>query len=435
MPVHRPPALFLHSAFRSGSTWFWNKFRQSPHVCAYYEPFNEALATLDPAQLAEGGTAPWPTGHPVLNAPYYAEYAPLLRPEGGGAHFDPRFSYEAYFDDGAEEEQRRYIANLISHATTSGTLPVLGFCRSLVRLPWFRRQFEGVHIATWRNPWDQWASCHDQAVHHKNAYFEFRAFLIASIGVCHDDYHDVFGDLQLPPFLKYTTVSDEKFLYPFFYATHVNQRFRIFLRVFLLDMLTALTHADVVVDLDRLGGDPAYRQEVTTQLRDLSGLDDLSFDDCALPRHPYQDDGDYVAEMDEALAFLDRYGERLTPGSPELTALGTLKARMAECRQKMAEAAATLPAVTDDSSEAEDDGFDRLSLCHVLFAARRMVKGDSDPTAALTYLRSVYGADFAACQAGLAEVAEFVQWLGGDPAYANERVAAGRLGEVLRAGG
>jgi hypothetical protein len=237
---------------------------------------------------------------------------------------------------------------------------------------------------------------------HKNAYFEFKAYLIASIGVCHKDYHDFFGDLQLPPFLKYTSVLDEKFLYPFFYATHVNQRFRIFLRVFMLDMLSALAHADVVVDLDRMSGEPAYRQAVTLHLRTLSGLADLSFDECLLPRHPYQDDGDYVTEMDEALAFLDRYGAGLSADAPLYGALGALKERMTVCRKAMGAAASLLDDAPITQIQEDEDDLDRLSLCHVLFAARRMVKGHADPTEAVSYLRLVYGSDFAARKADLA---------------------------------
>jgi hypothetical protein len=432
MSVHRPPALFLHSAFRSGSTWFWNRFRQETKVCAFYEPFNELLASLDPLSLAQDLPEKWHPGHPVLTAPYCAEYAPLLRPEGGVSFFEPRFSYESYFNDSADEPQRRYLAHLISHAKKSGVLPVLGFCRSMARLPWMRRHLQGVHIVTWRNPWDQWMSCHEQALRHKNTYFEFRAFLIASIGVCDDRYRDFFGDLELPPFLKYASAENEKFLHPFFYAAHVNQRFRIFLRVYMQDMLIALSHADVVVDLDRMSGDPAYRQAVTLHLRNLSGLVDLSFEDCALPRHPYQDDGDYVAEMDDALAFLDRYGEGLRPDAPMLRGVGALKARMMACRESMAAAAASLPAVPD--GPLDEDDIDRLSLCHVLFAARRMVKNDADPADALSYLRQVYGRDFSARQAALAEIAQFVHWLGGDPAYADERHAANRLGQILAEG-
>ncbi len=429
MAIDRPQALFLHSAFRSGSTWFWNRFRRAAGTCAYYEPFNEALASLDAERLAANAADRWPAGHPRLDAPYFAEYASLLRPGGGVAGFLPRFAYQSYFADGADEEQRRYLAGLIDGARQSGAVPVLGFCRSLVRLPWLRRHCPGLHIATWRNPWDQWASCHHQTLQYKNPYFEFRSFLIANIGNCDETYHDFFEDLYLPPFLKISPAGREEALYPFFYAAHVDHRFRVFLRVFMLDMLTALTHADLVVDLDRMSGEPAYRQATGRHLRDLSGLADLSFEDCALPRHPYHADAAYLAVLDEALAFLDRYGTRFPPAAPEGLALAELTRRMAECRRDLSAAAGDFANGIVAEQQAD---LDRYMLCHLLFAARRMARpggGDGDGPA---YLRAVYGADYPLMQGDLARLADLVGALGANTsAETGERLACRRLGRVL----
>lgn len=431
MSVHRPPALFLHSAFRSGSTWFWNRFRLASGTCAYYEPFNEALAVLDSAGLANGVPQKWPTGHPRLDAPYFAEYAPLLRPDGGVVHFSPEFSYQRYFDDGPNEAQQRYLGGLIAQARQSDRLPVLGFCRSLVRLPWLRRHCPGVHIATWRNPWDQWASYHHQTLAHKSIYFEFRAFLIACIGRCHGKYGKFFADLHLPPFLQYAAATDEEFLHPFFYASHVDHRFRIFLRVFLIDMLTALAHADAVVDLDRMSGEPAYRQATTVHLQTLSGLADLSFEDCVLPRHAYQDDGSYLAGMDEALAFLEDYGAQLASDTPEARALPELKRRMADCRRELGAAASALADGAEGKIAADQADLDRYALCHVLFAVRHMARPGGNPDDGLAYLRTAYGADYPFLRDDLARMAELVDFLDKDPAHANERLAAGRLSQAL----
>jgi hypothetical protein len=431
MLEHRPPALFLHSAFRSGSTWFWNRFRQTASACAYYEPFNEGLAGLTPDKIAHGVPGNWATGHPTLSAPYFTEYRSLLRPEGGVASFEPRFSYEDYFNDEPDEGSLRYIAALTENAWQAGKIPVLGFCRSLVRVPWFHRHCPGVHIVTWRNPWDQWASCHDQSILNKNAYFEFKTFLISSIGNLSKKYRDYFCDLYLPPFLKYSPVSNEEFLYKFFYATHVNHRFRIFLRLFMLDMLSALAHADEVVDLDRLSADADYRRETTLHLRSVSGLADLSFDDCALPRHAYQEDGDYLAEMDAALVFLDDVNARLSLAEPEVRALSDLKDRMRRCRQDMCLAASLVVGAGDDQADEPDGGLDRYTLSHILFAVQCMLRDGGEPASGLDYLRSVYGPDYPVLLGDLAQVADFVHWLDGDPAHAKERAAAARLSQAL----
>ena len=72
-------SIFLHSGFRSGSTWFWHRFREARGTLAYYEPFHEKLAQLSLAHVSEFGPQHWPSGHPELAAPYFAEYR-----RGGG---------------------------------------------------------------------------------------------------------------------------------------------------------------------------------------------------------------------------------------------------------------------------------------------------------------------------------------------------------------
>jgi len=355
----------------------------------------------------------------------------LLRPGGGVSGFLPRFAYQSYFDDGPDEEQQRYLAGLIDRARQSGGVPVLGFCRSLVRLPWLRRYCPGLHIATWRNPWDQWASYHHQTLQYKNPYFEFRSFLIANIGNCHEKYHDFFKDLYLPPFLKMSSTDHMEVLYPFFYAAHVDHRFRIFLRVFMLDMLTALTHADLIVDLDRMSGEPAYRQATGSHLRDLCGLADLSFEDCALPRHSYQADAAYLSVLDEALAFLDSYGVRFPPKTPEGLAMAELKRRMAECRREVSAAGGDFG---KDIGAWQAD-LDRYTLCHLLCAARRMARPGGCDDDGPAYLHAVYGADYPRVQSDLARLADLIDSLGAKTlAEAGEHQAFRRLSRVLAGG-
>lgn len=432
----RPQAVFLHSGFRSGSTWFWNRFRKAAGTCAYYEPFNEVLASLDPQILARNRPDSWPARHPALDAPYYAEYAPVLQPAGGVLRYQRRFAYQSYFDDGPDEEQRRYLTLLTDRANRAGALPVLGFCRSLGRLPWLRRHCPGLHIVTWRNPWDQWASYHDQLLRQRNSYFEFRAFLIACLGSCHQTYHPFFADLHLPPMLSYTSADNEEFLDFFFHATHVDHRFRIFLRVFMFDMLNALGHADVLVDLDRMNGDAAYRASMTGTLRSLTGLSDLSFDDCALPRHGWLDDGAYLSGLDDALAFLDDWG-RAAPGfpaagvspGPDPAALDELKGRLGDCRKALG-AAARAAGMVEEVAPGSGD-LDRYALCQVLFAIRRMARPGGVPTDGPAHLQAVYGADYPFLRDDLARVSDLVEGLGTSPQHDVQRQTAARLRRML----
>ncbi len=294
--------IFLHSGFRSGSTWFWHRFRECAGVYGYCEPFNVKLAFLQAREIAANRPDAWPSGHPLSIRPYFAEYEPLLQPGSGVRLFEPRFGVETYFQIEADPAMERYVASLLDQGRSLEKLPVLGFCCSLGRVQWFRRHLDGINIVTWRNPRDQWMSSHKLWTEHGNFHFEAHYLLVAYIARLYPElaaFFDEFGALPTPDEIAPTM---DLFTAP----AGVARRFRVFLRVFVLDMLLAIEHADLVVDLDRMSASEPYRNSVTSELRALSGLADLSFDDCRLPRHAFDDDADYVSILRRERDFLDR---------------------------------------------------------------------------------------------------------------------------------
>jgi hypothetical protein len=301
-----PNTIFLHNGFRSGSTWFWSRFRAAADTCAYYEPFNEALGNIKAADVGTRNVMSPSAGHPALAAPYYAEYVPLLRPEGGVWGFTPDLPYNNYYDDVAKPQQLAYIESLVAHARQRGKVPVLGFCRSCCRVPWLRDFTNGRHIMAFRNPRDRWFSYRRQVEKFNNPYFEYMAYLIAAIGFYSGVYAGFFDDL---PFLELTGIpvaNRGPALVAFFETLSIHQRCRIFLRVFAIDMLVALPRADLVINLDRLTAESEYRQDRTARLRTITGLADLSFEDCALPRS-IRNDPDWTLCARQECGFIDRY--------------------------------------------------------------------------------------------------------------------------------
>src|SRR5579859_2315319 len=139
----RRPVILLHSGFRSGSTWFWHRFRRTSQAYAYYEPLHETLATLSLDGLSKAAK-PLHLRHPALDAPYHEEYRPLLRPTGGVPFYDTSMAVGRHFDTAANPDQRCHLENLIEHARGRGRVPVLGFCRSLGRVAWFREHCPGL---------------------------------------------------------------------------------------------------------------------------------------------------------------------------------------------------------------------------------------------------------------------------------------------------
>jgi hypothetical protein len=301
MAQNSRPAVFLHSGFRTGSTWFWSCFRRAANTCAFYEPFHEGLADLHPDTLSvaigDGGTR---LRHPTVDAPYFEEYRPLLRPTGGVAFYDGAMALSDYFYIGPNPPQHRYLAYLMQHAWDNGKAPVLGFCRSLGRVPWLRQHFSAINIVTLRKPWNRWVSYRQHRTRSGNPYFELCSYVIAVVGR-NGQYRSFFEDLPLPP------ASAEQPLGVYFETLNEEQRLRIFLRVYVLEMMIALRGADHVVDLERMTSDADYRTATTEELRRATGLADLSFSDCALPDHDRSADPMFQVCLNEARTRLVNY--------------------------------------------------------------------------------------------------------------------------------
>jgi hypothetical protein len=154
--------IFIHSLFRSASTYFFNKFRLlgSNYTC-YQEPFNEILLALNnPARhhalLDTDAAKSKLLRHPKLDKPYFYEFWAIR--DRLQHLFRKSFSYEDYFvgDDGPlPVEQLSYIRALIGNASAR---PLLQFCRSSGRINALRQAFGGVHVHLWREPRVQWWS-------------------------------------------------------------------------------------------------------------------------------------------------------------------------------------------------------------------------------------------------------------------------------------
>jgi len=151
--------VFVHAWFRSSSTWFWTKLRNDNRFVGFYEPLNEEIPVWIPQMLKRTGTRSFEGDkHPALERPYFYEYRDLIA--SGQLHFDKSNSFERYFLDPAENDDRLndYLSRLVSEAENTGLQPALCFCRSQMRSLWMKKNFDAVHIAQIRNPWDQWVS-------------------------------------------------------------------------------------------------------------------------------------------------------------------------------------------------------------------------------------------------------------------------------------
>jgi hypothetical protein len=148
-PAQRKDVIIITGRFRSGSTLFWNLFRNIDGITAYYEPFNERR-WFDPQMH---GDKTDPTHRKVTN--YWQEYEGL-----GvlGKYYCEEWVEKNLYMGAAfwAPKMKRYVELMIEKAPGR---PVLQFNRIDFRLPWFRQNFPNAQILhIYRHPRDQWCS-------------------------------------------------------------------------------------------------------------------------------------------------------------------------------------------------------------------------------------------------------------------------------------
>ncbi len=243
--------LFVHSLFRSASTYFFQKFRSIESFWCYQEPFNESLAALN---------VPWrhyrllatPTvtelRHPLLERPYFYEFWASREHLRGLYH--GTFAYDQYFvaDDRLPARQQAWISALLEHAPAR---PMLQFCRSSGRIAALRRLYGGRHVQVWREPRVQWWS-------YKSA-----------------DYFDsvtrhIYRSANLPEALRQVRrLAGAGRAYRRHLLPRAN--YLLFYGVWLDAWLRLQAHCELSINVDRIAIDPAQNAECAERLSELAG--------------------------------------------------------------------------------------------------------------------------------------------------------------------
>lgn len=280
----RMRALFIHSGWRTGSTYVWTKFRQHAGCVGFYEPFNEMLSAMSPTDIYTARHDLAALKHSEIGLPYFHEYIPLLGPKGHPL-FKLEFSYRNYFMvDEPLPDQRAYVESLLGAAGKLGRLPTLGFVRSLGRVAWFRRSFaDAVNIVVLRSPVGQWLSARQLALEHQHEFFDPMQTLILAqargsatlvaeaqrLGVPRFEDHPLYAAIELARQMSAKTPPAE--------------RFARFAALYALSYLAALPNADLAIDMDRLSAEASYQAETAQAIRRLTGVE-IDFSDAAMPR-------------------------------------------------------------------------------------------------------------------------------------------------------
>jgi len=285
LPQHGRAPIFIHSSWRTSSTWFWSKFRQLPSTLAFFEPFNQFLDTITVEQALEFNHQIWSSRHSPTE-PYCFEYLPLIRRSGGVRLFKGDFPFDWFIPDGGlrgklRREEIRYVALLLREAQHRGRVPILGCCRSLGRMAALKEVFGGLNIFLARNLWRHWMS-----------YVALREtgdpFFYDTVPLLVNRLDDPFLTYLASYYLDRVATPPDEACVSQAVGTPRGQEllatlpeadmFGMFMGLHIYLYLNAEMSADVTVDTTRMARDKKYRSAIEDEIRQRTHLP-ISFGD------------------------------------------------------------------------------------------------------------------------------------------------------------
>lgn len=252
---NKSKVVFVHSSFRTGSTFIRSCFRRDPRALSFQEVFNENLADMTPEMIGHFNPSGWHSKHPSM-APYFLEFQSLIPHGGKGVSlYDRSMSYGTFFS-GTQiaREEAAYIAQLVDLAEKNDRVPVVTCTRSLGRLQALKSEFGGLHLMIYRNIFDQWCSYTDQWLKGDSGFIE--TIWLALNGSHGDELANKIGRI-------YATDSR---------SPTDPKNFLAFCLLHLYLYARAADHASDIIDIDKLAADDDARTRIENLIKDSSGL-------------------------------------------------------------------------------------------------------------------------------------------------------------------
>ena len=269
---HAP--VFIHSMFRTGSTWLFDRFRRSPEgYWCYQEPYHEFLIKLKDqpdAVLDIHEQIANELRHIVLQRPYFYEIHAIR--EHVADSFSKCISFDSFFDVQGCPALVDYTSRLIAHAPSR---PVLQCCRSFGRIGHLQAQFGGTHVHLWRNPRDQWWS------YQVNDYFD-----VTGLAILNAD-HPPPLILHLREAIGFTPLRRGTFGEEYEQLLQVplnsEQRYLLFYTLWFYSLLQNREHGCCDLNIDQISCSRAYRRQAEMRLAEL-GVHGVDLSTCAVPQ-------------------------------------------------------------------------------------------------------------------------------------------------------
>lgn len=284
--------VFIHSLFRSGSTYIFNTFRnaKSDFWC-YQEPLHEfILSSRETLQnlIIESDALLAALRHPKMSAPHFQEVYEVA--ESCLSHLSADMCYAGYFGEDSVTSGAPYFSSLIEAAKGR---PVIEECRTALRIGTLKKALGGTHIYLWRNPWDQWWSYKTFPYFtHANQVILDSCTGPQAIGILKDAISFTSSNK--------TSIAEQ---FEFFYQRPLpaSESYLMFYVLWCMALREGHSAGDILLNIDRLSESSEYRQEISNQLQqhNITGLD---FSDCRSPRAVYDKEETQFFEEIEARA-------------------------------------------------------------------------------------------------------------------------------------
>jgi ubiquinone/menaquinone biosynthesis C-methylase UbiE len=278
-------AIFIHSLFRTGSTYLWNKFRQDEKYYCYYEPLHQFLTKVTTENIHHIMTGDYKSvHHPVLDKYYLYEYKPLLK-EGltGIPFFRKSFSFENFCLSDTIPGLKRYLDYLIDGAQDK--IPTLQFNRSAFRISWFKKTYPGsLNIYMLRAPRDQWQSYFE--LNNRTGYrgFFVMDLLIPSINKNSGEYKLLAEILPLMDFHNEKQEKEDEFYRIILDSYSNEEKYLLFYYTWFKALIENALHADFIININLLSDSLTYREKVTAFLSGR-GFPGKSFEDTRIKEY------------------------------------------------------------------------------------------------------------------------------------------------------
>lgn len=268
--------IFIHSLFRTGSTYTWHQFRQNDRYRCYYEPLHQIFPLVTKNNIHGAFVRdPELVNHPPMSTPYLLEYAELLDAETPGLPFYKKsFGFDEFCRVDENPDFKKYIDSLIRSA--GDKIPVLQFNRSALRITWFKNQYPGaLNIYLVRNPADQWESYAGLKEKTGDLIFFTMDLLTAGVNRGSPHFKALAEYLPLFEYHHQTFEREKEFYHLILDAYSPGEKYFIFYYTWFRAFIENVLIADFIININRLSEDKSYRREVTDFLhsRGAGGVD------------------------------------------------------------------------------------------------------------------------------------------------------------------